>query len=170
VQRHGPEAGSLDATYSDDDAAVSFGVDIAPAYPAEAGLICWRRNSVLDRAARTIHLHDEFCFTQRDNRYEQRFMTVCPPHMVNGDVVLDIAPERSAVLQVTPRPDRITLHAFALEDGHLQRVWGDTLYQIRLHFDRVMAQGHCHIVLNSYARELGDVGRSEVPYESAMLP
>jgi hypothetical protein len=170
VQRHGPEAGSLDATYSDDDATVSFGVDIAPAYPVEAGLITWRRNSVLDRAARTIHLHDEFCFTRGDNRYEQRFMTVCPPHMVNGDVVLDIAPERSGVLQVTPRPDRITLHALALEDGHLQRVWGDTLYQIRLHFDRVATEGRCDIVLSPRAGKLSDATRSEAPYERARLP
>lgn len=97
-------------------------------------------------------------------------MTVCPLHTMNGDVVLDIAPERSGVLQVTPRPDRITLHAFALEDGHLQRVWGDTLYQIRLHFDRVATEGRCDIVLSPRAGGLRAVIRSEASYERARLP
>jgi hypothetical protein len=170
VQRHGPEASGLDAAFSDDDAAVSFGVDIASAYPADAGLIRWRRTSVLDRDARTMHLHDEFCFTRGDNRYEQRFMTVCPPRIVDGDVVLDIAPDRAVVLKVSPRPDRISLHAFALEDGHLQRVWGETLYQIRLHFECVMAEGQCDIVLSPLEGGRSDVIRSEVALEGERLP
>jgi len=170
VQKHGREASGLDATFSEDDAAVSFGVDIASAYPADAGLTRWRRDSVLDRDASTIHLHDEFCFNRGDNRYEQRFMTVCPPRIVDGDVVLDIAPERAVVLQVTPRPDRISLHAFALEDGQLQRVWGETLYQIRLHFERVVAEGQCNIVLGPLEGGRSDVIRSEVALERERLP
>ena len=165
VQRHGPEATGLDATFSEDDAAVSFAVDIASAYPAEAGLTRWRRRSVLDRDARTIHLHDEFCFTRGDNRYEQRFMTVYPPRVAGGDVVLDIAPDRAVVLHVTPRPDRITLHAFALDDGHLRRVWGDTLYQIRLHLERVANEGRCDIRLVVQAGADDGEAQSDVPLE-----
>jgi hypothetical protein len=170
VQRHGPEAGGIDARFNEDDAAASFGVDIAPAYPVEAGLIRWRRSSALDRHARTIHIHDEFGFNRKDNRYEQRFMTVCPPHIVDGDVVLGIAPDRSVVLQVTPRPDRISLHAFALEDGHLQKVWGDTLYQIRFHFERVENEGRCDIALSPHAGRLSHVITSEVALERERLP
>ena len=170
VQLHGPGAGGLDAIFSDGETAVSFGVDLAAAYPAQAGLVRWRRSSVLDRAAKTIHLHDEFRFHRGDNRYEQRFMTACPPRAIDGQVVLDVAPDRSVALRVTPPPDRITLHAFALDDRQLQLAWGDTLYQIRLHFERVAVEGQCDIVLSPRAGRLSDGVISEVPYERASLP
>jgi hypothetical protein len=67
--------------------------------------------------------------------------------------VLDVAPDRSVALRVTPPPDRITLHAFALDDRQLQLAWGDTLYQIRLHFERVAVEGQCDIVLSPRALE-----------------
>ena len=170
LQMHGVESEGRDATFIETDDAVVFGVDIAAAYPAAARLVRWRRTSVLSRDAATIHVRDEFGFDRGDNRYEQRFMTACPPRMVEGDVVLDVAPDRSVVLQAAPRPDRITLHAFALGDRHLQGAWGDTLYQIRLHFERVEAQGRCDIrlVVRTGASAPGE--GSEVAYEREPLP
>jgi hypothetical protein len=170
VQMHGADSGARDATFIEGDDEVTFGVDIAEAYPAAAGLVRWQRTSVLSRNEATIHVRDEFCFNRSDNRYEQRFMTASPPRVVDGEVVLEIASDRSAVLRSTPRPDRITLHAFALRDSHLQRAWGDTLYQIRLHFERVAAQGRCDVSLVARNGRREDASRSDVAYEWEALP
>jgi hypothetical protein len=170
VQLHGAGATGSDAVFVNGEDAATFGVDISSAYPPASGLVRWRRTSMLSRAARTVRIRDEFRFSRSENRYEQRFMTACAPRVVDGAIVLDIAPDRSVSLRAAPRPDRISLHAFTLEDGSLQRVWGEALYQVRLHYERAAAEGRCDIVLNVGHRSPGPVSASTVRLESGKLP
>ena len=117
------------------------------AYPPAAGLIRWRRDCMLVRSAGAIRIQDDFHFSPNENRYEQRFMTACPPRLINGDIVLDVDAERSVILKTTPRPARVTLHEFEVKDSHVRLAWGGRLYQVRLHFDGVGSRGRCDTVL-----------------------
>jgi len=49
-------------------------------------------------------------------------------------------------------------------------VWGDTLYQIRFHFERVESEGRCDIALSLHTGRLGNVITSEVALERERLP
>jgi hypothetical protein len=147
MQSHGSQFAAHDAVFEDDEEFVRFGIDIDRAYPAAAGLVRWRRECTLARRAGTIRIQDDYQFGRGAGRYQQRFMTVCRPRVVNGDVVLQFDADRSVVMRTVPMPSRVTLHEFSLRDGHLRHAWGGTLYQVRLHFDAAGTRGRCDIVL-----------------------
>jgi hypothetical protein len=170
VQAHGRRFAAREASFDSSEDAVRFGIDIAEAYPSAARLVRWRRECVLARAAGIITILDEFQFGEDANRYEQRFMSACQPGVVNGDVVLQPGAERAVVMRISPKPSRIRLHGFSLRDGHLQRAWGEKLYQIRLCFDEVGTSGRCHIDLVTERGAQRVPGCSDVALEPDALP
>jgi hypothetical protein len=149
---------------------VRFSMEIAGAYPPAAGLVRWNRTSILDRTTGTIAIRDDFQFTAPDNCYEQRFITPCRPRIAGGEVVLPLDPELAVTLSSAPAPGRISLHAIALKDGHLKHAWGDTLFQVRLHFDIVGMHGRSDTLLRVHRGILPLRSGPDVPIETEDLP
>jgi hypothetical protein len=146
MQAAGAHAAGRDARFATGADETSFGVEIASAYPPDAGLLRWRRECVLERSAHAIRIRDEFRFRRKENGYEQRFLTACRPREAAGTIVLEVDATRSVVLEVSPPPTRVALHELAVEDNHVRLAWeGKTLYQVRLGFDAVGAKGGCEI-------------------------
>jgi hypothetical protein len=170
MQAHGAEAAGRHARFTPGEDVTSFGVDISTAYPPAAGLIQWRRDYTLVRSAGTIRIQDEFRFKGAGNRYEQRFMTACPPRLVDGGIELQVSPERSLVLQTTPAPSRVTLHEFEVKDSHVRVAWRTRLYQVRLCYEGVKSQGRCDIVLVARHGVPKAMAASDVPFEIEELP
>ncbi|WP_353721540.1 heparinase II/III family protein [Dyadobacter sp. 676] len=59
------------------DKEVSLTMDIAPAYPAEAGVQTWNRTVKLDRIRNAVEIADNYALKQRPDSLQQIFMTVC---------------------------------------------------------------------------------------------
>jgi hypothetical protein len=169
MQVPGAGAAGRGGRFAPSDSETTFGVDIAAAYPPEAGLVAWRRDCVLDRTTSTIRIADAFHFSRPDNSYEVRFMTACPPRVVQGEILLELDAQRTVVLRSSAQPGRVSLHEFVLKDGHLKLVWGDRIYQVRLCFEGAGPHGRCDTMLTVRAGAARSTATSDVLPEHSEL-
>lgn len=129
-----PDYRATDLRYSTDDSRATVSMNLATAYPAEAGITHWTRTLVLDRAANRIRLREDFQL-QKEVPVQLSFMTPCIPALESkGKVVLNPsdASARSIALMydaalITPTIDKIDL-----TDDWLVSRWGKTIYRLLL--------------------------------------
>lgn len=69
--------------------ATTLGMDIAPAYPAEAGILTWNRTVALDRRSDAVTVTDEYALKTAPTSLQQAFMTTCTADLtVPGQIKL----------------------------------------------------------------------------------
>ena len=111
-----------------------FSLNIAKAYPAEAGIGEWRRTISLDRGQRKAAVVDEARFTGSSNRVEFTLMTPCAVAVKQpGVLALDggtglggkAIVRHDAALAVKVEEIQVT-------DARLKPIWGAKLYRILL--------------------------------------
>ncbi|HTJ14696.1 MAG TPA: TIM barrel protein [Dinghuibacter sp.] len=75
-------------------------MDIARAYPGDAGIRSWNRTVSLDKKSLTVSIHDDFALSGRKGPLTQTFMTVCAVDLDKpGKIVFTIPGHRSVVLE-----------------------------------------------------------------------
>ncbi len=75
-------------------------MDIAGAYPADAGVQRWNRTVLLDRKKETITVTDDYALSQPPSSLQQAFMTVCTPTITQpGQLLLETADKTVFVLR-----------------------------------------------------------------------
>ncbi len=137
MQRNGREFAARDLSYAADDARVEFGLDIAGAYPPEAGLLSWRRRFLFRRDA-GIEIEDRYRLAAPPQRVLLFLMTPCAVELAPGTIALSERPlgEGLPSGRATLRYDAARLAASCeevpLADPQLQGIWGDRLFRIRL--------------------------------------
>jgi hypothetical protein len=120
--------------YVSDDAHAGLSLNLATAYPAEAGVTRWTRNIVLEREARRVRLSEDFLL-QRKVPVALSFMTPrVPSQGPKGKIVLSAADKsvRDVSLAydgslVVPKIEKIEI-----KDAWLRESWGETLYRVLL--------------------------------------
>jgi hypothetical protein len=135
MQRAGREFEAREIRYRADDRSAEFALDIARAYPAEAGLRSWLRTLRLDRAANTIDLVDSFALEKRADQITQTLMTpIRPAPRGPGLLVLDEKEFTSGPLRIEFDPEvfGFEVEEIPLRDPRLNAVWGDRLHRILL--------------------------------------
>ncbi|MBE0657171.1 MAG: heparinase II/III family protein [Bryobacteraceae bacterium] len=120
-----------------------FSLNIARAYPAEAGISEWRRTISLDRGQRKATVVDEARFTGSSNRVEFTLMTPCAVTVKQSGV---LALDGGAGLggKAIVRHDAalaVKVEEIAITDGRLKPIWGEKLYRIQLSAPRVAGSG-----------------------------
>ena len=116
----------------------AFSLNIAGAYPPEAGLERWTRTLRLDREKNEIELVDEYGLKQPAKDITLTFMTPCRV-TIEGPGKLSLADTVQVAYDgavFTPRVEEI-----AIEDSRLRGVWGDRLYRILLRAENPPRQG-----------------------------
>jgi hypothetical protein len=79
---------------------ISLNMDIAKAYPDEAGVRQWLRKVTLDKSRNAVTVQDNFQLSKREGALSQTFMTVCPADFSHpGRIVFSIAGHRSVLLE-----------------------------------------------------------------------
>jgi hypothetical protein len=64
-------------------------MNIAPAYPKEAGILSWNRNVKLNREKEQVELADNYLMNEIKSPIQQVFMTICDVEIgKKGEVVL----------------------------------------------------------------------------------
>ncbi|HEV7350276.1 heparinase II/III domain-containing protein [Telluribacter sp.] len=108
VNGHGQKAGrefeasGVNSTISDKEAALNM--NIAKAYPAEAGIDNWNRKVALNRQKNRLEITDKYTLNQKPGSIQQVFMTVCEVDAsVPGTVVLTTPTKKSYVLHYDPK-------------------------------------------------------------------
>lgn len=90
---------SRDVHYQSGADKTSLQMDIAAAYPEEAGVNKWKRTVSLDKRSNVISIVDEYALKYRNKEFTQTFMTVCPADTRQpGKVLFQLPGSKSVVL------------------------------------------------------------------------
>jgi hypothetical protein len=130
----GPQYRATDLHYSADDSRAAVSMNLATAYPDEAGIIRWTRELILDRAADRIHLNEDFKL-QKKVLVQLSFMTPrVPTQGPKGKIVFSTAEKtiRDVSLSYDPTLLVPTIEKMDVTDEWLVGRWGKTLYRVLL--------------------------------------
>ena len=130
----GPQYRASHLQYSTDDSRASVSMNLATAYPDEAGITRWTRELILDRVANRVHLNEDFLL-QKKVPVQLSFMTPrLPTQGAKGQVVFTAA--EKTVRDVTVNYDAALLapiiEKIDLTDDWLVARWGKTIYRVLL--------------------------------------
>lgn len=131
-QRHGRAFAARDAGHQADDHGVTFRLDLAGAYPAEAAVQRWIRTLRLERG-RGIVLTDDYELSAAREPAVLNFITHAAPEVSTpGLVRLHTPAGRAALLHYDASRFTATVERRAIDDPLLAASWGDSLHRVRL--------------------------------------
>jgi len=139
MQMAGRKAAARDVTYAASDASAELQMDIAPAYPASAGLTSWVRRVRLNRG-RDVTIADRATLGRPSRDVALNLMTPCDVHEDSPGVLrLTCANSKAAggapvvvAARFDPKTQSATVEPVAVDDMQLKRAWGDRLNRVVL--------------------------------------
>lgn len=136
TQPPGADYKASHVAYKMDKTFAQLALDIAPAYPAEAGVTSWQRTVRLNRG-KNVQINDVIRLKKAD-ALTQHLMTSYPAEVGKpGEVVIHYKPKKGTAKdfvvrydakQMTPQVEKVKLEA--MEDQGILSKWGDTIYRI----------------------------------------
>jgi hypothetical protein len=103
-QKSGRQYEATNVTNAISDKEATMGMDIAKAYPAEAGISSWQRKVALNRQKNRVEITDAYTMNQKPSSIQQVFMTVCKVDTsVPGSIVLTTPTQKNYVLRYDPK-------------------------------------------------------------------
>ena len=133
-QAPGEEHRAADVRYAATDELAELALDIAPAYPAEAGIAEWRRSVGLRRGAEpSVDVVDRFRLAAPTADIRLSLMTLPEPQMddaAGGRIVLTNAAGTALGVEFDANALTAEAEPLAIEDPRLRGVWGDRLHRV----------------------------------------
>jgi hypothetical protein len=135
MQQAGREFRARDVRYKADAARAELALDIAAAYPPEAGIASWRRRLVLERSERVL-LEDAYGL-DRARPIAWSFMSWRRPKAEGAGRIALVQPDaatgaRRLALVYDARALEPKIETIEIEDSRLQAAWGGRVYRIVL--------------------------------------
>ncbi|RYC70200.1 heparinase II/III domain-containing protein [Spirosoma sordidisoli] len=123
-------------TYKAGNATTQFGVDIAKAYPADAGVKSWQRTIRLNRG-KNVQITDVISLDKASS-LTQHLMTCYPAEVLKpGELLVHYQPNdqpaKDFVVTYNPKQMQVAVEKVKLdapEDRGIVSKWGDTIYRI----------------------------------------
>lgn len=146
----GPEfqARDVEAKVSADAAELSL--DIAAAYPGEAGIRSWRRSARLDRGTEPeITLRDEWELESAPAQLALSLMAASDVELVEPGVLRCTGVRRPLDVRYDPAVFNAEIERIAIDDTRLSPVWGDYVSRIQLHVSAPAAQGDWTVTMSA---------------------
>lgn len=137
MQKNGREFAAANVHYSADDQSAQLSLDIAGAYPPEAGLVSWRRTIQLLRG-KELRLVETYNLKQTPSQITLTLMTPCKVVIdPSGKIHLQpsaVAPKDGVNLTIEYDAGKLTAFTeeMQIEDHRLKSVWGERLTRILL--------------------------------------
>lgn len=122
-----------------------FSLDIAQAYPAEAGVDSWIRSYTLSKNG--LHIVDNFDITNARTENRLCFMTGGKSDISVPGVVAITVKEKTYRLLYDKNDFEPVLESIALDDSRLSDVWGGEVYRISLAAKKVSGKGTYRITI-----------------------
>ncbi|WP_308638255.1 heparinase II/III domain-containing protein [Paenibacillus silvisoli] len=146
LQRDGGQYKARYAEYSQQGGRSELRMDIAGAYPEEAGIAAWERTVRLDRdGVPSVTVGD--VFSMKDGAPAEMFhslVTPCDPIIGgegSGEILLTYAPGKQAVIRYDAEQLRARIEKIDHMESRLRRNWGDRMYRIVLEERQPVAAG-----------------------------
>ncbi|HWR49821.1 MAG TPA: heparinase II/III family protein [Bryobacteraceae bacterium] len=137
MQSAGREFAARGVYHKSDNRAAEFSLEIAGAYPKEAGIESWRRTLRLDRTTGHVELRDSYALAKSGARIALTLMTPCEVKVAAGRLAL----ADRAVVEFDAGTLRAEVETIKVEDGRLSPVWGQRVYRILLTNENAPAKG-----------------------------
>ncbi|MBB6671867.1 heparinase II/III domain-containing protein [Cohnella nanjingensis] len=120
--------------YEADENGARMSLDLAGAYPPEAGLRQWRRTVALHRGPNAfVELTERCLFSGTPESVVLNWMTCGPPDLsTDGVVRLPGKEGRALRLEYDAKLFSASAERIDIRDSKLRAVWGDRLYRIRM--------------------------------------
>jgi hypothetical protein len=134
-QGYGEEFSATVLGYSADERSAQLTLELARAYPPEAGLKTWTRRLTLNRG-QDIQLEESYALIDPAQAITLRVLTPCETTESNGILHLhetrfdDIRNSGCVNIQFDPGQLRVDIEAIEIEDKKIQSSWGQSLYRI----------------------------------------
>lgn len=142
-QSPGREFHAASPASSIDDSRAEYVVDLAPAYPAQAGVDRWLRTSRLERAADghggRVVVEDEWWLQASSNQLAWSLMTADPVDTSTPGILT--WPDRGLTVEYDAHQVSASVEDIAVDDKRLTPVWGSHVWRIRLLADAAAAHG-----------------------------
>lgn len=136
MQSAGRAFASRNVGYRADDRAAEFSLDLALAYPRDAGVESWRRTLRLDRLRNEIEVRDAWVLQKDGGSVALTLMTAAKPQ-IDGQIIRLNDGVRVAV----PEMLKAAVEEIRTEDARLKPVWGDRVYRVLLSASGVAVKG-----------------------------
>lgn len=135
MQKDGRQYAARDVLYSSNDSYAQLKMDIASAYPTEAGINYWVRTIRLNRS-QDITITDDFDLKLASDNIQFTLMTAARPELLaSGQIKLNHSIDQSsAQLHLSFDADKFKadFEIIPIKDDNLKRVWGQQIYRILL--------------------------------------
>ena len=138
MQRNGRDFAARDLHYAADDAKAEFALDIAGAWPPDAGIVAWRRLFTFARDG-GITVEDRYRLTAPPRELFFSLMTPCAVQIDPAGVITlgerswgDGLESGRAVIRFPAEQLCAEVEVIAVDDPQLQGAWGDRLFCIVL--------------------------------------
>jgi hypothetical protein len=126
-------------SYSSDDDAAEVTMNLAHAYPVEAGIRAWKRAVRLTRG-REITLTDEYALNAPPKALALNLLTACDVvvhedgHIaLNARELADGRMSGAAAIAFDPKVLSPSVETVTMEDNNVRRVWGERLTRLVFH-------------------------------------
>ncbi len=137
MQSPGRQYAASDVDYHQGDEAAELRMDIAGAYPKDAGLENWKRTVRLDRKQNYVEVADEYSLNKPVKEITLTLMTPCRVMLESGTLRLEDRARVDYDPAFTPIVEEVKL-----EDARLRGVWGERMYRILLRAANPPRQGN----------------------------
>ena len=140
MQGAGREFAAREVGYRADDQKAEMSLDIARAYPAEAGVKSWTRRLRLDRVKNEVEVADLYALTTAPPKITLTLMTPWRPETgAAGELLLPT--EGRATLITHEKTLTPVVEEVKIEDDRLKGIWGERVYRILLVAEKPLREG-----------------------------
>jgi hypothetical protein len=152
MQKDGAQYRAEGVTFAPGRDAVRFALDLARAYPSEAGVESWRRTVTLDRARGQVELREAYALREVKEPLRLSLMTPLRVDAATPGEVHLRAPDDSAgaahyVIRYDASRFRASAEEIPLGDARLRGVWGERLARVVLTGTRTEARDDYRLVV-----------------------
>lgn len=132
MQKDGRQFAAKDVSYKSSASKVEFSLDIASAYPEEAGVTRWKRSIIFNRG-KDIQLVENYELKRSTAPTTLSFMTPCEIDTTQaGKIALKIADSSSLYIYFDSNKLKPVIENIIFDEGRLKNSWGESVKRILL--------------------------------------
>ncbi len=134
MQKEGEKYNAKDVHYQNNEKKTIFSLDIANAYPEEAGIDFWKRTMILDRGKQIV-IQDEYKLKEVREELVLSLMTWKEPEWIRDGKIRLQEPDKTkkgkeVFIEFGKNKYKVNIEVIKISDNRLKSSWGEKVYRI----------------------------------------
>lgn len=144
AQKEGKKYKALNCKFQSTPQRVTFGLELAKAYPKAAGIESWHRKYELERGKKFV-LEDQFELQAPSQPNQLHFLTVCQVSLKKPGLLRLRSDKVDLLLSYDSTQFDYAVETIEIDDPRMVRSWGTQLYQLKLKAQETLESGKYRI-------------------------